>query len=186
MRALLVAAMLSILFSAKIVSARVLQSDVNRDGIVNFADFLVLAGEFGLTGDPAFCETDTIAITLTDTVFVPDDRGLIIGSHTEEKVFWLTDDGRISADVKWRYISWNSIYRTRDESNVNYTITIAKLTFKDKDGFQIGEYDPLFTNVDRFTLNSHQTITRQGSFEVEFPSLPHANQVAEMSLWLGI
>ena len=50
-------------------SAEAIDGDLDRDGDVDFQDFLILVQNFGKEGPPAPARTDTIYVTKTDTLF---------------------------------------------------------------------------------------------------------------------
>lgn len=71
------------------VSGEVLRGDINGDGSVDFADFLILASEFGKTGEVT--GTDTLRVTVYDTIRVqaPDTVEVI-------RTIYILADGEVS------------------------------------------------------------------------------------------
>jgi hypothetical protein len=182
---------LFVIFLPHILFAQRLSGDLDGNGAVNFADFLVFASNFGKMGeafDPA--SKDTVFVVVTDTVFVTDSRGIITDVHQEPTGYFTSKN--ITLDEQWRFISWSRgeafgawNAKFKNSSNSKYGITIARMTFEGKDGFQIAE-DSLILWLDKFTIEAGETMQRQGNFEVDFPSLPHANSVVSMTLWVAI
>jgi len=79
------------LLAAGILWAAPMPGDINGDGTVNFSDFLVLAANFGKTGDPydptTAGRTDTTRVTVYDTTHITVRETLWISVYDTVKVY---------------------------------------------------------------------------------------------------
>jgi hypothetical protein len=121
----------------------------------------------------------------------PSDSTLSIVSHESSGKSW--PNSPVTADVSWRFISYVAKSSGVDvtgawsvswtnPSTSRYEASIGRLVFEDKEGFQLGEFNPIL-DVDKTTIEPSETRQRKGNFTVSLSSLSVANSVTRMGVW---
>ena len=169
-------------------SARAVTGDLNRDGVVNYDDFFILAENFGKRGTPV-PETQIISTTIHDTVYVSlDDRLRTEVHERSDRYGWNTPWGRVNTSSKWRFLAYR-VTSTGIAVSGTFIITFQNTTdadllamyhptFFDRDDFKIAEYVKFLTV--RIGANSERTETQP--FEIELSRLAVANTIETMGI----
>ena len=183
--------------------------DLNRDGVVNYDDFFILAENWGLRGAPApETRIDTVRITVWDTVYVALDNTLQTEVHERSGYGWTTSWGRVQTTSSWRFLSYRST-ETGVTVSGTFSVTWSNTTdtdlatyyhpmFYDRNDFKIAEYyytGPTGVKVVNYPSPLVVAIPAGGErttsepFAIDLPSLAVANTIEVMGLsahgWQG-
>ncbi|MFC1485924.1 hypothetical protein ACFL55_02735 [Candidatus Latescibacterota bacterium] len=115
--------------------------------------------------------------------------------HEIVNMYW--SGGHISADINWRFISYEEVeggitvtgawnVDMRNVGTSRYQVAITKFTFEDEDEFQISVYDPGNYDIFSVILDAGESVQRQGNFTIAVASVDIANSIVFMTLWARI
>tara|TARA_Y100001937_G_scaffold118471_1_gene172882 strand:- start:631 stop:1080 length:450 start_codon:yes stop_codon:yes gene_type:complete len=103
---------------------------------------------------------------------------------------WASAD-YIVADRKWKLlsiseeglrVSWVLDFTSSSDKVVR--VEIAKLTFEDKDGFELSKIEFPFSEED-FRMNPSSSVTRTGTSVLKIYDVDTANSITNMGIWAG-
>ena len=119
----------------------------------------------------------------------PEPIRLNTASHEEDGLSW--EDSPIEADTRWRFLAsreteigfevtgaWE--ITLRNTSSDEWEAVLSRLTFEDRQGFQIAEY---YIGSFPYILQGHESRHLQGNFDIQVVSLELANSIRTMNLW---
>ena len=123
-------------------------------------------------------------------VVEPEPIHLNTISHEEDGLSW--EDSPIEADTRWRFLASRETEKgfdvtgaweitLRNTSRDVWEADLSRLTFEDRQGFQIAEY--YVGGIFPYILQGHESRHLQGNFDIEVASLELANSISTMNLW---